>query len=128
MKKFFTLFVVLVASMGFCFAQQSSSSEKTFIEIDRRYVNTGDQYERSLFMPNVEAYYYPVTGDVEFELYEIGEADVYIVDSSGNIVDETVVDTDVPITIFLDASSCAGYFYVVVCSDFVYAEGVVPIE
>ncbi len=128
MNKIFTLIIALVASMSCSYAQQSNSIQKKRIEIEKENVTTDEDFERSLFMPMIEAYYYPATSEVEIELYEIGEANVYIVDTYGQIVDETVVDTDMPTTIFLDASLCVGYFYVVIYSNVVNAEGFVQIE
>ncbi len=127
MKKLFTCILMLIACIHCSSAQTPSTVDKQGIDLDEDYVKTGDYYERSMLMPMVEAYYYPSTGDIELELQYIGEANVYIVDADGNIIDATTTDTDVPTTVFLNSYSCEDYFYVVVYSEVVYAHGVVQL-
>ena len=78
-------------------------------------LRTPDYYE-------VDAYLFLKTGEVEISLYNIGTADVYIMDNSGQTIDYSSVNTDIPSTIYLSTNG-PGCYYLVIISDTCYAEG-----
>ena len=117
---------MLIASTNFSFAEPTSKNEKEWlpIEMERRIYDYGD-VERTHYSPAVEVYFDRSSKEVEFELYNIGLANIYLVDINGNIIDEAIVETDYPTSVYLSSALSKGGFYVVVYSNYIYAEGYV---
>ena len=77
---------------------------------------------RSPYYYELDAYLFLRTGEVEVNLFNVGESEVYIVDSTGRTIDYTFINTDVPATLYLSTNG-PGNYYLVIVSDTCYAEG-----
>lgn len=127
MKKYFTLIAALLASISFSYSMATVSTESkkvSFVQSERKKIDYGD-FERSNNFSIIEAFYISESDDVEIELCNIGTANIYIVDMSGTVVNEAIVETDTYMMLTLSAASCKGNFYIVVDSEYIYAEGYV---
>lgn len=127
MKRYFTLIATLLISISFCYSMQASTMESqqvTFRQIDKKKFDYGD-FERSNNHPIIEAFYYPEINDVEIELYNIGVANIYIIDTTGEVLEHTIIDTDTYTTATLSTALCKGNFYIIIDADYMYAEGYV---
>lgn len=127
MKRYFmlvllTLFVNISYAMTFMVAD-GAPVQMTVIKHTTSKNNY--EFERSLEMFMVNAVFDAHKKEVQCELYNIGSADVYIVDTLGNIIDEKHIDTDVPTFVYLSSAFCHEGFYIVIDSECVYAEGFV---
>ena len=82
--------------MSFCMfalcahAQEQQESEKTHLEITQTEFGEHDRSGLS----HVEAYLYPSLNLIEVEAYGIGDADIYVTDASGNVVNYVFLDSD----------------------------------
>ena len=123
-KKLFVLLLFFVYSSIICYSHSyyMNSNENIIVPITVKKTNS-NQYERSNIIPLVEAYYDTQRNEVECHLADIGTAHIYIVDIRGAVVDEKTVETDIPVYVTLTTTSCVGGFYIVIDSDYVYAEG-----
>ncbi len=123
-KKLFVLLLFFVYSSIICYSHSyyMNSNENIIVPITVKKKNN-NQYERSNLIPLVEAYYDTQRNEVECHLADIGTAHIYIVDIRGAVVDEKTVETDIPVYVTLTTTSCVGGFYIVIDSDYVYAEG-----
>ena len=99
----------------------NSDKEKERIETEKK-VFFGGLIPRSIDSYVIDAYLFLKTGDVEVSLFNIGESEIYILDSARQTVDYSSADTDIPSTIYLSTNGPGGY-YLVVVSDTCYAEG-----
>lgn len=127
MKRYFTLIIALMASISFCYSMEAVSYETkkvSFVQSDRKKVDC-DDFERSNNFPILEAFYNSESNDVEIELYNIGTANIYIVDMSGAVAYEAIVETTTYTSLTLSSALCKEDFYIVVDSDYIYAEGYV---
>lgn len=127
MKRYFTLIIAMMASISFCYSMEAVSCETkkvSFIQSERKKIDC-DDFERSNNVPILEAFYNSESNDVEIELCNIGTANIYIVDTSGTVVTEAIVETDTYTMLTLSVASCKGNFYIIVDSDYMYAEGYV---
>ena len=102
--------------------EEKDSSEPTRIEMDKTNL-FGDEIERSISLPIIEASLYPCIKTIEVILYNIGEAELYIVNSQNQVINSTTVQTDIPTTIDMNVTEGQGTFYIVVISEKWYAEG-----
>lgn len=127
MKKYFAIISLLFAGMVSVYGMDNSSndSEKVIMEIDKTKINWSTDIERSIDFITIEAYAYPSQGLVEVVLYNIGNASVRLINANGQVVSSDYVQTDTPITIYLDTLSTNGTYYLEIISDTWYAEGVV---
>lgn len=129
MKKYFTL-VLLTFAAGISYAMTSTIADNAPVQMTvRKHVTNKNncEFERSLEHYIVNAFFDAHNEEIQCELYNIGTADVYIVDMMGTIFDEKHVDSDVPTLVHLSTSFCNGGFYIIVDSEYVYAEGYVYI-
>ena len=94
------------------------------MEIDKTKINWSTDIERSIDFITIEAYAYPSQGLVEVVLYNIGNASVRLINANGQVVSSDYVQTDMLTTVYLDASSANGTYYLEIISDSWYAEGV----
>lgn len=127
MKKYLTLIIALMASISFCYSMEAVSYETkkvSFVQSDRKKLDC-DDFERSNNFPILEAFYNSESNDVEIELYNIGTANIYIVDMSGAVAYEAIVETTTYTSLTLSSALCKEDFYIVVDSDYIYAEGYV---
>lgn len=127
MKRYFTLIIALMASISFCYSMEAVSYETkkvSFVQSDRKKLDC-DDFERSNNFPILEAFYNSESNDVEIELYNIGTANIYIVDMSGAVAYEAIVETTTYTSLTLSSALCKEDFYIVVDSDYIYAEGYV---
>lgn len=126
-KKLFVLLLFFVYSFNHCYSYSTHIDELKNIPIKifktNNSVNDSRNDERSMVIPLVEAYYDTQRNEVECHLADIGTAHIYIVDIRGAVVDEKTVETDIPVYVTLATTSCVGGFYIVIDSDYVYAEG-----
>ena len=125
-KKYFAIISLLFAGMVSVYGMDNSSndSEKVIMEIDKTKINWSTDIERSIDFITIEAYAYPSQGLVEVVLYNIGNASVRLINANGQVVSSDYVQTDTPITIYLDTLSTNGTYYLEIISDTWYAEGV----
>lgn len=94
------------------------------VKFEKKYPFMPREDEKEQGAYSIEAYYDRTREEVTFDLYNIGTATLYIIDSRGEIVDETTVETDVPTQAYLStALARRGEFMVAVCSEYIYAEG-----
>lgn len=100
----------------------NSEEEKTRIETVTQFTTGQMPFERSQDSHMLNAYLLHRTEEVEVNLYNIGAADIYIIDSNSQTVDYTSVITDIPSTIYLSTNG-PGSYYLVIMSDTCYAEG-----
>lgn len=127
MKRYFTLIIALMASISFCYSMEAVSYETkkvSFVQSERKKLGC-DDFERSNNFPILEAFYNSESNDVEIELYNIGTANIYIVDMSGAVAYEAIVETTTYTSLTLSSALCKEDFYIVVDSDYIYAEGYV---
>jgi hypothetical protein len=127
MKRYFTLIIALMASISFCYSMEAVSCETkkvSFVQSERKKLDC-DDFERSNNFPILEAFYNSESNDVEIELYNIGTANIYIVDISGAVAYEAIVETTTYTSLTLSSALCKEDFYIVVDSDYIYAEGYV---
>ena len=75
---------------------------------------------------NVSAYINYDSGVLELECYGIGDADVYIVDSVNQVVDQMIV-LDGTSTAFIPVPEVAGNYVLVIWSEKYYGEGIFTI-
>ena len=123
MKKMIVLMMLLsIAFTNKATADKTTDSNETnMIDLDIR--NVKNDYDRSLCFPIIEAVCYSTTKQVEVTLYDIGDAEVYIVNSQNQVVSSATVQTDVLTIVNLNINGGQGTYYIVVMSDKWYAEG-----
>lgn len=104
-------------------SNMTSDEEKNRIETVTKFIAGKKPLDRSIDSSYVlEAYLVHRTEEVEISLYNIGAADIYIIDSNSQTVDYSYVNTDIPSTIYLSTNG-PGSYYLVVVSETCYAEG-----
>lgn len=114
---------VLLLIMSLCMfatfanAQNDDESEKTKLEINNVLLSGPD---RSGFS-HVEAYLYPSMNLIEVEAYGIGDADIYVTDASGNVVNYVFLDSDLS-CVTIGVPDIPGNYYLVIRSDHYYGE------
>ena len=101
--------------------ETNDSDESSIIELEIDKIKS--DVERSLDFPIIEAVWHSNVKQVNFTLYNIGEAEVYIVNSQNQVISSTITQTDVPTIVNLNVNGGQGTYYIVVMSDNWYAEG-----
>ena len=101
--------------------ETNDSDESSIIELEIDKIKS--DVERSLDFPIIKAVWYSNAKQVGITLYNIGEAEVYIVNSQNQVISSTITQTDVPTTVNLNVNGSQGTSYIVVMSDNWYAEG-----
>lgn len=126
MKKYLAIFALVMASVISVYGMGKIDSESRPIIIDMvtDQIKPGHNIERTMDFTIIEACAYPSQGLVEVTLYNIGNASVRLVNSNGQVIGSDYVQTDTPITIYLDTLSTNGTYYLEIISDTWYAEGV----
>ena len=126
MKKLFLSAALCLATL-YAFGQSDGDSETpVMVGMDvhkKEIISSTDTQERSLQYWEVEAYVHPTSGEVEVNLYNIGNAAISLVNANGKVVDSTEVDTNIPSTVTLQVDGSSNVYYIVVSSPMIYAEG-----
>ena len=123
MKKILFAIAMLVVSTFTMFGISNMSSDEEKKRIDTQtLIGKGGLYGRTMDSYELDAYLFLRTGEVEVNLFNVGETDIYIVDSTGRTIDYTYVNTDIPSTLYLSTNGPGNYCLVIV-SDTCYAEG-----
>ena len=126
MKTLFLSTVLCLATL--CAFGQNSGDSGTPVPVGmtvhkKEAMTSTDTQERSLHYWEVEAYAHPTSGEVEVNLYNIGDATVSLVNANGEVVDTAEVDTSIPSTVTLQVDGSSNTYYIVVFSRSIYAEG-----
>lgn len=125
--KTFILSVVLCLATSYVFGQNNGDSETPVpvgLTVHKQEIlSSTDTQERSLYYWEVDACVYPETGVVEVNLYNIGNAAVSLINANGKVVDSTEVETSIPSTVTLQIDGSSNFYYIVVISPIIYAEG-----
>ena len=125
--KTFILSAMLCLATFSAFGQNNGDSETPVpvgitVHVKEAIASTDNQ-ERSLQYWEVEAYVHPTSGEVEVNLYNIGNAAISLVNANGKVVDSTEVGTNIPSTVTLQTDGSSNIYYIVVISPTIYAEG-----
>ena len=102
--------------------KQENSSKPTRIEMDKSNL-FGDEFERNISLPIIEATLHASINAIEVTLYNIGEAEVHIINLQNQVISSTTAQTDAPTTISMNINGGQGTYYIVVMSEKWYAEG-----
>lgn len=123
MKRFIYLTMLLIFSFGNAMGNNAIINEvtKTRIPIDHTTHDALKDHGRSVDH-FIDAYLYTETGVVEVNISNMGITEVYIIDSSNQLVDYISVNTDTVPTVYLSTSG-SGYYSIVIMSVACYAEG-----
>lgn len=122
MKKILLAIAMLAISTFAMFGTSVRNSEEVKTRIETVVFGKGNDLVRSPVPYELEAYLITRTGEVEVNLFGLGLSEVYIIDSYGQTVDYSYVNTDTPTTVYLSTSGPA-YYSVVIFTDTYYAEG-----
>lgn len=123
MKKIITFLMLLsITFINRVAADGTDSSDESSI-INLEINKTKSDYERSINSPIIEAVWLSNIKQVEVTLYNIGNAEVYIVNSQNQIISNTTVQTEIPTTVNLNVIGGQGTYYIVIISEDWYAEG-----
>lgn len=124
MRRFITIILLFVSAFSIASAITYYSEDETKSKIDI-YLdqNFGALKEhRSLSNYIIEGYVLSISNQVEVFASNIGEAEVYIVNSLNQIVDYTIVNTDTPSRAYLSTNG-AGNYQLIIISETCYAVG-----
>ena len=122
MKKILLAIAMLAISTFAMFGTSVRNSEEVKTRIETVVFGKGNDLVRSPVPYELEAYLITRTGEVEVNLFGLGFSEVYIIDSYGQTVDYSYVNTNTPTTVYLSTSGPA-YYSVVIFTDTYYAEG-----
>lgn len=122
MKKILLAIAMLAISTFAMFGTSVRNSEEVKTRIETVVFGKGNDLVRSPVPYELEAYLITRTGEVEVNLFGLGFSEVYIIDSYGQTVDYSYVNTDTPTTVYLSTSGPA-YYSVAIFTDTYYAEG-----
>lgn len=121
MKKFFLVMLFAVFYSATNAAQFSCADEPQGRSIVINKGATSKPRTRDLF-PDVQATLRQSQRAIELQMFEIGVAQVYIVDSFGRVVYEDTVDGDNNFA-FVEAPQSKGVYTLVIWSPYFYGEG-----
>ena len=123
MKRLIYLTMLLIFSFSNAMGNNAIINDvtKTRIPIDHTTHDALKDHGRSADH-FIDAYLYSDTGVVEVNIFDMGITEVYIIDSSNQLVDYTSINTDIVPTSYLSTSG-SGYYSIVIMSDTCYAEG-----
>lgn len=124
MKPILKIWIVAVLAIIPAISNASSGSdqEMTQIKIIRTETAPSTGIDRSLNTSDISAYIVNDTNEVKVNIWGIGEAEVYILDSQNQMLDYSLINSDFPSTIYLSTNG-PGSYYLVIVSDTCYAEG-----
>ncbi len=121
MKKLIVLMTLLIAT-NLVAVERTDSTESKRIEMDRKNLST-NEVERSIDSSIIEAVYYSDLKQVQVSLFNIGEAEIYIVNSQNQVINSVTVDTNLYNVTDLNVYGASGTYYLIVISERCYAEG-----
>ena len=122
MKKILLAIAMLAISTFAMVGTSVRNAEEVKTRIETVVFGKGNDLVRSPVPYELEAYLITRTGEVEVNLFGLGFSEVYIIDSYGQTVDYSYVNTNTPTTVYLSTSGPA-YYSVVIFTDTYYAEG-----
>lgn len=122
MKKILFAIALLAISTFAMFGTSVRNSEEVKTRIETVVTGKGNDLVRTQHPYQLEAYLITRIGEVEVDLFGLGSSEIYIIDSNGQTIDYSYVNTDVPLTIYLSTNG-PGNYYLVIVSDTCYAEG-----
>lgn len=127
MKNYFTLIVLLLSSTTMILANQVILKDQQKVMTDVRHLHgqTDTTVDRSLNAYIIDIWADTDMNNVSLYLHNIGYSNIYIVDTNGRVINETSVYTNSPIVVDISTATCNGDFYVIVYSEYIYAEGYV---
>ena len=114
------LTIISFAMSGMSLRDSDDAKQRIETETNIHLGDTG--LLRSPYYYELDAYLFLRTGEVEVYLFNVGESEVYIVDSTGRTIDYTYINTDVPATLYLSTNG-PGNYQPVIISDTCYAAG-----
>lgn len=123
MKRFLTIFTMMF--IGFTLWADNNEP----LESRKEILVVGSTQHTDIMRDisyNVSAYINYDSGVLELECYGIGDADVYIVDSVNQVVDQMIV-LDGTSTAFIPVPEVAGNYVLVIWSEKYYGEGIFTI-
>lgn len=124
MKKIFTTIILLLTITISSVADSENSNSSGLTKIEMDIINTsGDEFERSINIPIIQAIFYSNIKEAVVNLYNIGDATVSLVNANGKVIETLDVATDTPTTVTLHVDDSSNTYYIVVLSPVVYAEG-----
>ncbi len=122
MKKLFYLLTAFIfLSHSLAYGSTIKEDDKTKIDLSKENPHNTGEKERSV--ANVEAFLYTSQNKVEIELFDVGEADITILNSLGHVVSSDVVLANFPTSVTLYIPSDRGLYYIIIDSDEIYAQG-----
>ncbi len=119
-----TLFFSMISMNVFADDNKPESESVPVDVIIRRNIHT---ISRSL-IPSPEVNYYPNVNLIELTCWDMGEVDVYILDSYGQIVEEDTFNSDFIPTVTMDTPTSSGTYWIVFESQAIYAEGIFIVQ
>ncbi len=125
MKKL-SLIVFLILGMSVV-AIASDGYEKLKKQINIREHLQGNKTYRDVFV-SVSAWYDAEADVVELECYDIKNADVYIVNTYGDIVSSGSFDSTFNSYYVLDVPEQAGIYWLIIDSPVLYGEGIFEVK
>lgn len=119
MKRKIFLLIMSLCAFSVCInaqEQQGGESQKTNLELSENEFGN-----ESRDASHVEAYLYPSVNLIEVEAYGIGDADIYVTDASGNVVNYVFLDSDLS-CVTIAVPDIPGNYYLVIRSGCYYGE------
>jgi exoribonuclease II len=121
MKKLF-----LASLMLFCLCNTTTAqSDKSDINITEVKGNSTDDRDEWRV---IHAIFHKEQSQLEVSLSNIGEVTIYVLDSHNRIVTSTVVDTDTPVTEYIDTPYSRGQYCIIIESKSYYGYGFFKIQ
>lgn len=121
---FFVLLVLLVDNNTVLATTKSSTENKEVVmNVHRKNTGTSNRYERTILTPTINVFFDENLQQVTFEMFQVGEANIYIIESTGAVIDSKFVYAYEDVVATLSSHLASDSFYVVIESDIVYAEG-----
>lgn len=119
MKRKIFLLIMSLCAFSVCInaqEQQGGESQKTNLELSENEFGN-----ESRDASHVEAYLYPSLNLIEVDAYGIGDADIYVTDASGNVVNYVFLDSDLSY-VTIGVPDIPGNYYLVIRSGCYYGE------
>ncbi len=121
-EKLMIIMTVLYFGMGLNCMADGKPETTTSTPIDFILRNNSGTTYRSL-VPSPHAYYYSKENMIELDCLYLGEVDVYIINSDGNVVAEDSFNSEFVTTFTIDTPETPGVYWIILNSTIMYAEG-----
>lgn len=127
-RSFITALILILIGASISFAQTPSVNDdsRQTIVMNTTFFDKNSDVDR-IGEQIININYIPITNEIEVSLYNVGIAHIYLVDINGNIIEESITDTNTPSTTFISTINCHTNFYIVIYTDYIYSEGYVTI-